>query len=103
MKPIAATIEKNSMGQIWLEFLSGTNTGCQIEGFSTTAASKPVLVGRLQIALERGVLRIPKGIIVDELLAYRRLENGKMEAGGNAHDDSVIALSLALHAAQFNR
>ena len=103
MKPIAVTVEKNSMGQVWLEYLSGTSTGCQIEGFSTTATSKSVLVGRLQIALERGVLRIPKGIIVDELLAYRRLENGKMEAGGNAHDDTVIALGLALHAAQFNR
>ena len=103
MKPIAATIEKNSMGQVWLEYLSGTNAGCQIEGFSTTASSKPVLIGRLQIALERGVLRIPKGVIVDELLAYRRLENGRLEAGGNAHDDTVVALALALHAAQFNR
>ena len=99
MKPIAATIEKNSMGQVWLEYLSGTNAGCQIEGFSTTASSKPVLIGRLQIALERGVLRIPKGVIVDELLAYRRLENGRLEAGGNAHDDTVVALALALHAA----
>lgn len=103
MRPIAATIETNSMGQVWLEYLSGASKGCEIGGFATTSSSKPVLIGRLQIALERGVLRIPKGIIVDELLAYRRLDNGKMQAGGNAHDDTVIALSLALHAAQFNR
>jgi len=103
-RPIAATVERNNMGELWLENLVGLGLHCDIQGFSTTATSKPVLVGRLQVALERGVLKIPKGSpIIDELLAYRRLENGRMEAGGNAHDDTVIALSLALHAAQFNR
>jgi len=104
LRPIAATVERNNMGELWLENLVGLGLHCDIQGFSTTATSKPVLVGRLQVALERGVLKIPKGSpIIDELLAYRRLENGKMEAGGNAHDDTVIALGLALHAAQFNR
>ena len=104
MKPIAVTVEKNSMGQVWLEYLSGANKGCEIEGFSTTASSKPVLIGRLQIALERGVLRIPKDSpVIDELLAFRRTDTGKLEAGGSGHDDTVIALGLALHAAQFNR
>ena len=92
------------MGQIWLENLTGLGLPCQVEGFSTTAVSKPVLIGRLQIALERGVLRIPKGsVIVDELLAFRRTDSGKLEAGGNAHDDCVMALGLALQAARFNQ
>jgi hypothetical protein len=104
LDPIAVCVEKNSMGQVWLENLAGIGYPCHIEGFSTTAASKPVLIGRLQIALERGVLRIPKDSpIINELLAYRRNENGKLEAGGNSHDDTVIALALALHSAGFNR
>ncbi len=104
LDPVCATVEKNSMGQVWLENLAGLGYPCQIEGFNTTAASKPVLIGRLQIALERGVLRIPKGsVIVDELLAFRRTDSGKLEAGGNAHDDTIMALSLALQAARFNQ
>lgn len=103
LQPIAATVEKNSMGQVWLENLSGMGLHCDINGFSTTASSKEVLIGRLQIALERGVLKIPKGPIIDELLAYRRTDKGKLEAGGNANDDTVIALALALHSARFNR
>ena len=103
--PLALIIEKNATGQIWLENLAGLGfSGTRIQGFATTAASKPVLIGRLQIALERGVLRIPKGsIIIEELLAYRRTDSGKLEAGGKAHDDCVIALGLALFSAHFNQ
>lgn len=103
-QPVAATVEKNSMGQVWLENLSGLGLHCDIDGFSTSASSKDVLIGRLQLALERGVLRIPKGSpIIDELLAFRRTERGKLEAGGKAHDDTVMALGLALHAARYNK
>jgi len=103
LDPIVTTIETNSMGQLWLEHLGGLGFSCPIDGFATTTKSKPVLIGRLQIALEKGVLRIPKGPIVDELLAFRRNDNGRMEAGGNAHDDCVVALALALHSAGFNQ
>lgn len=104
LDPICVTVEKNSMGQVWLENLAGLGFSCQISGFNTTASSKPVLIGRLQIALERGVLRIPKGsVIIDELLAYRRTDSGKLEAGGTNNDDSVVALALALQAAGFNQ
>ena len=102
VKPVRAIVEKNSMGQVWLENLAGLNLGCEVDGFSTTASSKAVLIGRLQIALERGDLLIPKGIIASELLAYRRDDSGKLGAGGNAHDDTVMALALALNAARYN-
>ena len=104
LEPICVAVEKNSMGQVWLENLSGLSLPGQIEGFNTTASSKPVLISRLQIALERGVLRIPKSSpIASELLAYRRDDGGKLAAGGNGHDDCVIALALALHAGRFNQ
>ena len=99
---MSVVIEKNAMGQVWLEHLAGGSRGQRIQGFSTTEASKNVLMGRLQIALEREVLKIPKGPIVDELLAFRRTDKGKLEAGGNAHDDTCVALALALYASGFN-
>ena len=91
------------MGQNWLENLVGRCHSSLIDGMATTAKSKPVLIGRLQIALEQGVLRIPKGPIIDELLAYRQTDSGKLEAGGSAHDDTVIALALALSSSGFNK
>ena len=102
LDPVSVVIEKNSMGQVWLEHLAGGSRGQRIQGFNTTEASKNVLMGRLQIALEREVLKIPKGPIVDELLAFRRTDKGKLEAGGNAHDDTCVALALALYASGFN-
>lgn len=102
VKPSRAVVEKNSMGQVWLENLAGLSLGCKIDGFSTSQPSKEVLIGRLQIALEKGELRIPKGVIVDELLAFRRDDRGKLGATGSAHDDTVMALALALNAASYN-
>jgi len=100
--PISTTVETNSMGSIWLENLSGLGLANEIDGFSTSQKSKQVIIGRLQIALERGVLEIPKGPILDELLAFRRTDKGRLEAGGKAHDDCVMALALALQAANYS-
>ena len=103
IEPIAMAVETNSMGAVWVEHLCKHISYCEIEGFATTKPSKETLIGRLQIALERGVLRIPKGPIIDELLSFRRTDSGQLEAGGSAHDDTVMALALALHAAKFNQ
>lgn len=102
LDPICAVVEKNSMGQVWGELLAGLLFSCEVEGFATTRTTKDVLIGRLQIALELGFLRIPKGIIADELLAFRRDEHGRLGATGSNHDDTVLALALALKAARFN-
>ena len=100
--PISVSIEQNGMGAIWLEGLSGLGLGNEINGFTTSQKSKEMLIGRLQLALERGALEIPKGPIIDELLAFRRTEKGRLEAGGKAHDDCVMALALALAAAGYS-
>ena len=100
--PISVSIEQNGMGAIWLEGLSGLGLGNEINGFTTSQKSKEMLIGRLQLALERGALEIPKGLIIDELLAFRRTEKGRLEAGGKAHDDCVMALALALAAAGYS-
>lgn len=99
--PVLTTVERNSMGVVWVEKLASLGIRA-VDEFNTTEASKEVLIGRIQIALENGVLRIPAGPIIDELFAFRRDDKGRLGAGGNAHDDTVIALGLALHSAGFN-
>ena len=100
--PIATVIETNSMGGVWLEGLSSLGLNNEIDGFNTSQKSKEMIIGRLQLALERGAVEIPKGPILDELLAFRRTERGRLEAGGNAHDDCVMALALSLEAAGYS-
>ena len=52
---IATAIETNSMGQLWVENISGMKYTKNVLGVATTKASKPVLIGRLQMALESEV------------------------------------------------
>ena len=101
LNPIAMCVESNSMGSVWIEHLSKHAHSCDVTGFATSKPSKESLIARLQIALERGVLQIPKGPIIDELLNFRRNDNGQLQAAGSGHDDCVMALGLALFAAQF--
>ena len=100
--PIAVTIEQNGMGAIWLEGLSSLGLSHEIDGFSTSQKSKQAVIGRLTLALERGALELPKGPIIDELLAFRRTESGRFEASSSAHDDCVMALALALQSAKYS-
>ena len=100
--PISTTVEANGLGAIWLENLEGLGLNNEINSFNTSQRRKEKIIGRLQLALERGVLEIPKGPIIDELLAFRRTEKGKLEAGGKAHDDCVVALALALESANYS-
>ncbi|NEP16868.1 MAG: hypothetical protein F6J97_08170 [Leptolyngbya sp. SIO4C1] len=102
-QPVTCSIEKNGVGQVWLEQLSylpgSRNTS--LEGFATTRDSKEGLIGRLVVALERGHLTIPNSIITQELLGFQRRSDGKLEAASRYHDDTVIALALALHSARY--
>jgi hypothetical protein len=51
--------------------------------------------------MERGELAIPDGPITQELLSFRRDPTGKLEAAAGGHDDTVMALGLALHSAGY--
>lgn len=102
--PVQTVCETNSIGQLYLESLASVCTAQSIEGFHTSQPSKEAAVGRSILALERGELKIPPGSpIIQELLSFRRTETGKLEAGGSAHDDCVIALALALTAAEYGK
>lgn len=74
-----------------------------VQGFTFTAASKQQLLYNLALALQSTGLHCPRGVIVDELGAFRvllkRSEAGVVTQAWSAppgrHDDCVCALALA--------
>jgi phage terminase large subunit-like protein len=100
-RPIQTTIETNGPGKVWLESLAGLNLPTTLEGFNTSRPTKESLITRLLLAMERGELAIPDGPITQELLNFKRDPTGRLEAAGNSHDDTVMALGLALHSAGY--
>lgn len=65
-------------------------------GFATSHTSKPAIIGNLKRALEAGEIWIPSTIVLSELKAYIMKDNGGTGASPGSHDDSVIALAIAL-------
>lgn len=99
--PFVILAEQNSMGSVNVETLQ--NEGLPVQGFETTAKSKPGIIERLAAAVERQQIAIPNNpVLVGELQAYtmERTVGGqfKYSAPSGMHDDSVIALSLAYEA-----
>jgi hypothetical protein len=96
--------ESNSIGGPNIEALQ--REGLPIRPFATTARSKPDLIETLALGIERGELALlPDEALLGELAAYRleRLPAGgyRYSAPAGQHDDLVMALALAWHAARF--
>ncbi len=94
--------ETNAMGEPNLEMLQ--KGGLVIEGFNTTAQSKPILVENLLLTLEREeyqFLNIP--IATAEMEAYEmkinKMGRPSYNAPSGVHDDTVIARALMIKAA----
>ena len=97
-QPIQIIAEQNGIGQPVIEQL--THDGMRIQPFTTTNASKAQVIEALQLAFERGDIRILNDpILVSELVAYQgeRLPSGLTRYGApsGGHDDMVMALALA--------
>ncbi len=95
--------ESNSLGEPLIEALQ--HDGLPVTAFHTTASSKRLIIEALALAFEQGSLHLPdEPWLFDELLAYEqeRLPGGTLRFGAppGGHDDGVMALALALHAAQ---
>jgi len=95
--------ESNSMGAPLVEGLQ--SDGLPIMPFWMSGESKTPLIETLQLAIERGEIRLPNDpILISELECYEsiRLPSGKLRysAPSNMHDDTVISLALAYHASQ---
>lgn len=74
--------------------------GANYQGFKITGPSKQQLMEGLAIALQRREIRIPEGTIQAELeiFEYEYTRTGvRYMAPEGLHDDTVIALALAVH------
>ena len=96
--PSAVVVETNSMGTPLVDQLSRTNI--PIKPFTTTSATKSLIIDGLALAFERKELRLLNSpILVSELQAYEmeRMPSGmfRYSAPSGMHDDCVMSLALA--------
>ena len=101
--PRAIWAEENSIGAVNIEALQAD--GLPVRPFRMTAASKGPVIEALALAIERRDLALqPNETLLGELAAYgmERLAGGgfRYSAPPGQHDDTVIALALAWHAAR---
>ncbi|HUQ91446.1 MAG TPA: terminase family protein [Bryobacteraceae bacterium] len=101
-QPAVILAESNSIGQPVIEQL--LREGLPVVPFMTTNASKAVIIEALALAFERGDITIlNESILISELQAFaaEQLPSGLMRytAPAGQHDDTVISLALAWHAA----
>jgi hypothetical protein len=88
-------------GLLYLEQLSQQHRGVGFESIKTTKDSKPTMIDRLILALEKGLLKFPiVSALTEELLTYRRQGN-RLEASSGKHDDCVMAVAFALSVSPF--
>lgn len=104
-RPEVVWAESNSIGSVNIEALQ--QEGLPVRAFTTTARSKGPLIEGLALAIERGEIGLlPEPALINELSAYaiERLPGGgyRYSAPAGLHDDTVIALALAWHGAQYS-
>jgi len=107
-KPFRILAEENSIGEVNIEALAqqAWNEGHEdfiIDGFQTTAVSKPSLIDDLTTAIERGHIKLQDDANqTNEFTAYalQRLPSGRFRfsAPSGGHDDTVIATALSWRA-----
>lgn len=102
----AVWAESNAIGQPNIEALQAE--GIPVRPFMTTLRSKQTLIDALAVAIEQESVALqPDAVMVNELKSFRlhALPGGgyRYAAPSGAHDDTVIALALAYHAARQGR
>ena len=102
----AVWAESNSIGQPNIEALQAE--GVPVRPFITTLRSKQTLIDALAVAIEQASIALqPDPVLLNELRLFRlhALPGGgyRYAAPSGAHDDAVIALALACHAARQGR
>jgi hypothetical protein len=102
-KPAVVLAEMNAMGVPIIEVL--VDEGLPVQGFDTTASSKPKLIENLVLAIERVEWQFQNDAVWNaELEAYERkispiTGRNTYEAAPGVHDDTVISRALMLWAA----
>jgi hypothetical protein len=72
------------------------STPLQYLGFITTVTSKPQVISDLQMALRQRAITVRDPITLAELRSFVFKPNGTTAAEEGAHDDTVMALALAV-------
>lgn len=98
---VSVLAEQNSIGDVNIEALQ--MEGLPVRPFQTTAASKPALINRLVMAIEKQtVYLLDDDVLKNELQAYMiersPAGNWKYNAPEGGHDDTVIATALGVWA-----
>ena len=95
-KPIKVAIETNSSGQIYYDELSQQHLNTEFIPIKTTGSSKPAMIQKLTLTLEKGNLILPSDRhVIEEFLSFKRNGN-KLEAIAGKHDDIVMSLAFAV-------
>lgn len=66
-------------------------------GFFTSERTKPLIIDKLRSSDREREVEIYDTTTLNEMLSYVVTESGKMEAEQGAHDDTVMALAIALY------
>lgn len=101
-RPSNIVAERNSIGSPNIEALQ--RDGLPVQAFDTTSTSKPPLIESLVLAFDRGEITVLNDdVMKQELMAYERIVGAsgrsRYTAPDGMHDDTVMALALAWHAA----
>jgi len=104
-RPIVIKAEENSIGKPQIENMR--RMGLPVQPFHTTNASKAQLVDHLSLQLETGAIKLLKDSVqIAELEAYeaKQMSTGfRYSAPDGMHDDTVMALMLAVWAGKSRR
>lgn len=100
--PYTVLAEANSIGGPNIEAL--LEEDIPVTGFDTTGVSKPPLIKRMVLSLERADMQwLPDVVATGELEAYEQKQTAsgytQFSAPGGLNDDTVVARALALTAA----
>lgn len=65
-------------------------------GFDTNSKTKSIIINDFVEIFEKGQLKINSRRLLQEMKIFEINENGRMGASGSGHDDSVMAMALAI-------
>jgi hypothetical protein len=95
---VPSLVDSTGVGDPIVEDLQRSNSN--FEGFKFTQTAKQQIMEGLSNALQRGLIRIPTGVLHDELesFTFEYSKRGvRYTAPQGMHDDCVCALALAVH------
>lgn len=66
-------------------------------GFQTNVSTKPLIIDKLRAEIRKDHVAVYDFTTLDEMRTFIVTQSGRMEADKGKHDDTVMALALALH------